>query len=114
MLGRVSTPSYVAWQRIRLASEDVGNADPRALSVAVAAKDVVHFIGMPEGNTALAQAVIYSPPHRRVMPCCMHMSPRPKPPAEDIAERVPLHLRNAPTKLMTDLGSREGLSLRAR
>ena len=52
-------PLYIARRLIRFASEDVGNADPQALTVAVAAKDAVHFIGMPEGNTALAQAALY-------------------------------------------------------
>ena len=52
-------PLYIARRLVRFASEDVGNADPQALTVAVAAKEAVHFIGMPEGNTALAQAAIY-------------------------------------------------------
>ena len=52
-------PLYVARRLVRFASEDIGNADPQALAIAVAAKDAVHFIGMPEGNTALAQAAIY-------------------------------------------------------
>ena len=52
-------PLYIARRLVRFASEDIGNADPQALIVAVAAKDAVHFIGMPEGNTALAQAAIY-------------------------------------------------------
>src|SRR5205807_2568163 len=52
-------PLYVARRLVRFASEDVGIADPHALTVAVAAKDAVHFIGMPEGNTALAQAAVY-------------------------------------------------------
>jgi putative ATPase len=52
-------PMYIARRLVRFASEDIGNADPQALTVAVAAKDAVHFIGMPEGNTALAQAAIY-------------------------------------------------------
>src|SRR5690606_37693900 len=59
MLEAGEDPLYVARRLVRFASEDVGNADPRALSIAVAAKDAVHFIGMPEGNTALAQAAIY-------------------------------------------------------
>ena len=50
---------YVARRLVRFASEDIGNADPQALAIAVAAKDAVHFMGMPEGNTALAQAAIY-------------------------------------------------------
>ena len=52
-------PLYIARRLVRFASEDIGNADPQALTVAIAAKDAVHFIGMPEGNTALAQAAIY-------------------------------------------------------
>ena len=59
MLEAGEDPKYVARRLIRFASEDIGNADPQALTIAVAAKDAVHFIGMPEGNTALAQAVLY-------------------------------------------------------
>ena len=59
MLEAGEDPLYVARRLVRFASEDIGNADPQALTVAVAAKDAVHFIGMPEGNTALAQAAIY-------------------------------------------------------
>ena len=59
MLEAGEDPLYIARRLIRFASEDVGNADPQALTVAVAAKEAVHFIGMPEGNTALAQAAIY-------------------------------------------------------
>ncbi len=50
---------YIARRLVRFASEDIGNADPQALAITVAAKDAVHFMGMPEGNTALAQAAIY-------------------------------------------------------
>ena len=59
MLEAGEDPLYVARRLVRFASEDIGNADPQALSIAVAAKDAVHFVGMPEGNTALAQAAIY-------------------------------------------------------
>ena len=59
MLESGEDPLYVARRLVRFASEDVGNADPQALAVAVAAKEAVHFMGMPEGNTALAQAAIY-------------------------------------------------------
>ena len=52
-------PLYIARRLVRFASEDIGNADPRALTTAIAAKDAVHFLGMPEANTALAQAAIY-------------------------------------------------------
>ena len=59
MLEAGEDPLYIARRLVRFASEDVGNADPQALTVAVAAKEAAHFIGMPEGNTALAQAAIY-------------------------------------------------------
>mgnify|MGYP003693979725 CR=1 FL=1 len=59
MLEAGEDPLYVARRLVRFASEDVGNADPQALTVAVAAQQAAHFIGMPEGNTALAQAAIY-------------------------------------------------------
>src|SRR5499427_1158520 len=59
MLEAGEDPLYIARRLVRFASEDIGIADPQALTVAVAAKDAVHFIGMPEGNTALAQAAIY-------------------------------------------------------
>src|SRR4051812_5704966 len=59
MLEAGEDPLYVARRLVRFASEDIGTADPQALVVAMAAKDAVHFVGMPEGNTALAQAAIY-------------------------------------------------------
>ena len=59
MLEAGEDPLYIARRLVRFASEDIGNADPQALTIAVAAKDAVHFLGMPEGNTALAQAAIY-------------------------------------------------------
>jgi putative ATPase len=96
-------PMYIARRLVRFASEDVGNADPQALTVAVAAKDAVHFIGMPEGNTALAQAAIYlatAPKSNAVYEAYNHAAEDAH---RDVAQPVPLHLRNAPTKLMKDL-----------
>ena len=96
-------PLYIARRLVRFASEDIGNADPQALTVAVAAKDAVHFIGMPEGNTALAQAAIYlatAPKSNAVYTAYLAAAEAA---SEEIAEPVPLHLRNAPTKLMKDL-----------
>ena len=97
-------PLYVARRIVRFASEDVGNADPRALMVAVAAKEAVHFIGLPEGALALAQAAVYcatAPKSDRVY----------RGYGEAVAairagktDPVPLHLRNAPTGLMSSLG----------
>jgi putative ATPase len=97
-------PLYIARRLVRFASEDIGNADPRALEVALAAKDAVHFLGMPEGNTALAQAVIYmsaAPKSNAVYKAYVQAA---EDAVTDVAAPVPLHLRNAPTKLMKGLG----------
>ena len=97
-------PLYIARRLIRFASEDVGNADPAALPLAIAAKDSYHFLGSPEGELALAQCVVYlatAPKSNRVYTAYNK--------AMDDARRygslpVPLHIRNAPTRLMKDLG----------
>jgi putative ATPase len=96
-------PLYIARRLVRFASEDVGNADPQALTVAVAAKDAVHFIGMPEGNTALAQAAIYLSTAPKSNAVYVAYSQAAEDAHRDVAQPVPLHLRNAPTKLMKDL-----------
>ncbi len=101
-------PLYIARRLVRFASEDVGNADPNALAVAVAAKEAVHFIGMPEGNTALAQAVTYlatAPKSNAVYAAYKQAAADAH---EQVAEPVPLHLRNAPTRLMKDQGYGDG------
>jgi putative ATPase len=108
MLESGEDPLYLARRIVRFASEDVGMADPRALMVAVSAMQAFHFIGIPEGNLALAEAAVY-------------MAVAPKSNAlytgygkvlEDVkrslAEPVPLHLRNAPTSLMKELGYSKG------
>ena len=108
MLEAGEDPLYVARRLVRFASEDIGNADPQALSVAVAAKDALHFIGMPEGNTALAQAAIYlatAPKSNAVLEAYVQAAADAQ---RDVAEPVPLHLRNAPTKLMKDLAYGKG------
>ncbi len=94
---------YIARRVVRFASEDIGNADPQALGIAIAAKEAVHFMGMPEGNTALAQAVIYlatAPKSNAVYAAYSAAADAAK---TDLAEPVPLHLRNAPTTLMKSL-----------
>jgi putative ATPase len=104
MLEAGEDPLYVARRMVRFASEDIGLADPQALAVAVAAKDAVHFIGMPEGNTALAQAAIYlatAPKSNAVLRAYSEAAAAAE---REVAEPVPLHLRNAPTALMKDLG----------
>jgi putative ATPase len=96
-------PLYIARRLVRFASEDVGNADPQALTVTVAAKEAVHFMGMPEGNTALAQAAIYlatAPKSNAVYEAYNHAAEDAQ---RDVAQPVPLHLRNAPTRLMKEL-----------
>jgi putative ATPase len=101
-------PLYIARRLVRFASEDIGNADPQALTLAVAAKDAVHFLGMPEGNTALAQCVIYmaTAPKSNAVYAAYNAA------AEDalrqIADPVPLHIRNAPTRLMKELNYGKG------
>jgi putative ATPase len=108
MLEAGEDPLYVARRVVRMSVEDIGLADPNALSLCMAARDAVDFIGMPEGNLALAQAVVY-------------LSVAPKSNAlytaygevqQDVestsADSVPLHLRNAPTSLMKGLGYGQG------
>jgi putative ATPase len=96
-------PLYIARRLVRFASEDIGNADPRALSLAIAAKDAVHFMGMPEGNTALAQCAIYMATAPKSNAVYVAYNEAAEAAAQEIAEPVPLHLRNAPTKLMKSL-----------
>jgi putative ATPase len=96
-------PLYIARRLVRFASEDVGNADPQALTVTVAAKDAVHFMGMPEGNTALAQAAIYLATAPKSNAVYEAYNRAAEDAHRDVAQPVPLHLRNAPTKLMKDL-----------
>jgi putative ATPase len=96
-------PLYIARRLVRFASEDVGNADPQALAITVAAKDAVHFMGMPEGNTALAQAAIYLATAPKSNAVYVAYNEAAEAAAREVAEPVPLHLRNAPTKLMKSL-----------
>jgi putative ATPase len=108
MLEAGEDPLYIARRLIRFASEDIGNADPQALTVAVAAKDAAHFIGMPEGNTALAQAAIYLATAPKSNAVYMAYNAAAADAHTEAAEPVPLHLRNAPTKLMKQLDYGKG------
>jgi putative ATPase len=101
-------PLYIARRLVRFASEDVGVADPQALVVAVSAKDAVHFVGMPEGNTALAQAVVYLATAPKSNALYLGYQQAAADALQDVAEAVPLHLRNAPTKLMKALDYGKG------
>jgi len=101
-------PLYIARRLVRIASEDVGLADPRALGVTLAAKDAYHFLGSPEGELALAQATVYlatAPKSNRVYRAFGEAAAAAN---EYPAEAVPLHIRNAPTGLMKELGYGDG------
>ncbi|MBC8414823.1 MAG: replication-associated recombination protein A [Candidatus Cloacimonetes bacterium] len=108
MLEAGEDPLYVARRLVRFASEDVGLADPNALVQAIAVKDTVHFLGMPEANTALAQLVVYL----ATAPKSNALYEGYKKAAADAQKTshlgVPLHIRNAPTKLMKDLDYGKG------
>lgn len=108
MLEAGEDPLYVARRLIRFASEDIGDADPQALVIAVAAKEAVDFIGMPEGNTALAQAVVYLATAPKSNAIYRAYEAAKKDALETMAQPVPLHLRNAPTRLMKELGYGRG------
>ena len=101
-------PLYIARRLVRFASEDVGNADPQALAITIAAKEAVHFMGMPEGNTALAQAAIYLAVAPKSNAVYVAYNAAAEAAAQEIAEPVPLHLRNAPTGLMKSLDYGKG------
>src|SRR6516162_2572706 len=108
MLEAGEDPLYIARRVVRMAVEDIGLADPNALSLCMAARDAVDFIGMPEGNLALAQAVVYL----SVAPKSNALYTAYATVQQDVertaAEPVPLHLRNAPTGLMKGLGYGKG------
>jgi len=108
MLEAGEDPLFIARRMIIFAAEDIGNADPSALQVAVAAKDAVHFVGLPEGRIPLAQAATYlatAPKSNASYKAMLAAS-------EDVKEKgalpVPLNLRNAPTPLMEKLGYGKG------
>ncbi|MBZ5599338.1 MAG: replication-associated recombination protein A [Acidobacteriia bacterium] len=108
MLEAGEDPLYIARRVVRMAVEDIGLAEPNALALCMAARDAVDFIGMPEGNLALAQAVVYL----SVAPKSNALYTAYADVQQDVertaAEPVPLHLRNAPTGLMKGLGYGQG------
>jgi putative ATPase len=108
MLEAGEDPLYIVRRMVRFASEDIGNADPQALVIAIAAMQAVHFVGMPEGNLALAQAAVYlatAPKSNALYTAYTNVQ-------HDVqtlpALPVPFHLRNAPTALMKGLGYGHG------
>ena len=101
-------PMFVARRLVRMASEDIGLADPSAVGVAIAARDAYHFLGTPEGELALAEAVVFlatAPKSDRVY---VAWGAAQAAAAETPAAGVPLHIRNAPTALMKELGYGKG------
>lgn len=108
MLKSGEDPMFLARRLVRMASEDIGLADPNALRLAVAAKDAFHFLGSPEGELALAEIVIYlavAPKSNAVYKAYKAVSEEL---ALGYAHAVPKQLRNAPTKLMKDIGWGKG------
>jgi len=108
MLEAGEDPLYIARRMVRFASEDVGMADPQALQVAVSAMEAFHFIGLPEGNLALAQAAVYlaTAPKSNALYTAFQGVQKDVRELENMP--VPLHIRNAPTSLMRDLGYGKG------
>jgi putative ATPase len=108
MLEAGEDPLYIARRVVRMAVEDIGLADPNALALCMAARDAVDFIGMPEGNLALAQAVVYLAVAPKSNALYTAYSSVQQDVEQTAAEPVPLHLRNAPTGLMKELGYGKG------
>lgn len=104
MLDAGEDPLFIARRMIIFASEDIGNADPVALQLAVATKDAFHFVGLPEGWIPLAQCVTYLACAPKSNASYMAYFEAMKDVKEKGALSVPFHIRNAPTKLMKDLG----------
>ncbi|MFC1971445.1 replication-associated recombination protein A [Chloroflexota bacterium] len=103
MLEAGEDPLYIARRLVRFASEDVGMADPQALVIAMAAQQAVHFIGMPEGNLALAEAAVYlatAPKSNSLYEAYSRIHEEIK---QGSSDSVPLHLRNPVTPLMKDM-----------
>jgi len=108
MLEGGEDPLYIARRLVRFASEDVGLADPLALPQTLAARDAIHFIGMPEGALALSQAVVYLTLSPKSNALYKGYKLVQKEVARGYNPSVPLHIRNAPTKLMKGLGYGKG------
>ena len=104
MLDSGEDPLYVARRLVRFASEDIGNADPRALTLTLAAKEAYDFLGSPEGELALAQATLFLALAPKSNAAYVAYNEARADVQERPSEPVPLHIRNAPTGLMKDLG----------
>jgi putative ATPase len=110
MLEAGEDPLYIARRVVRMAGEDIGLADPNALALCMAAKDAVDFVGMPEGNLALAQAVVYLALAPKSNALYTAYGAVQQDVETTAADPVPLHLRNAVTGLMKNIGYGKGYS----
>ncbi len=108
MLDGGCDPLYVARRVVRMASEDIGNADPRGLQIALAAWDAYQRLGSPEGELALAQAVLYLASVPKSNAAYKAFTAAMADVRDGASHPVPMHLRNAPTKLMKEMGHGEG------
>ncbi len=108
MLDGGCDPLYIARRVVRMASEDIGNADPRALTLALEAWETHERLGSPEGELAIAQAVVYLSCAAKSNAVYSAFKSAMKDARESGTREVPMHLRNAPTSLMKDLGHGEG------
>jgi putative ATPase len=108
MLEAGEDPLYIARRVVRMAVEDIGLAEPNALTLCMSARDAVDFIGMPEGNLALAQAVVYLSIAPKSNALYTAYGAVQQDVEKTAAEPVPLHIRNAPTGLMKGLGYGKG------
>ena len=114
-LGRMieagEAPMFIARRLVILAAEDVGMADPQGLPIAVAAQQAVHFIGMPEGAIPLAEATVYLATAPKSNSAYVALNQAMEDARNTRNEPVPMHLRNASTRLMRDMGYRRGLQV---
>jgi putative ATPase len=104
MLAAGEDPIYIARRMVRFASEDIGNADPQALTITMSAMEAFKFLGHPEGELALAQAAVYlatAPKSNRIYAAYGKVQQVVK---KSGSLPVPFHIRNAPTRLMKDIG----------
>jgi len=108
MLTAGEDPMFIARRLVILAAEDVGMADPRALSVAMAAQQAYHLIGLPEGRIPLAEATVYLATAPKSNASYMALNRAMEDVEKTPNDTVPMHLRNAPTGLMKDMGYGEG------
>jgi putative ATPase len=108
MLESGEDPLYLARRIVRMSVEDIGLADPRAMEITIAARDVIDFLGMPEGGLALAEAVVYLAVAPKSNALYTAYGAVQRDVSETASDPVPLHLRNAPTRLMKDIGYGSG------